>query len=61
MLDYHKNVTEGHPYASPWYSWLIDWKPLLDSREYLQENRVSFIATFGNPVLYDTGLLAYLI
>ena len=35
MLSYHKATIFDHPYASPWYSWLFDWKPLLDSRDYL--------------------------
>ena len=59
MLSYHKATIFEHPYASPWYSWLFDWKPLLDSREYLAGDKVSVIATFGNPVLYFAGLLAY--
>lgn len=59
MLSYHKATIFDHPYASPWYSWLFDWKPLLDSREYLAGDRVSVIATFGNPVLYYAGLFAY--
>ena len=59
MLSYHKATIFEHPYASPWYSWLFDWKPLLDSREYLAGDKVSVIATFGNPVLYFAGLFAY--
>ena len=59
MLSYHKATIFDHPYASPWYSWLFDWKPLLDSREYLAGDKVSVIATFGNPVLYFAGLFAY--
>ena len=59
MLSYHKATIFDHPYASPWYSWLFDWKPLLDSREYLAGDKVSVIATFGNPVLYFAGLYAY--
>lgn len=59
MLSYHKATIFDHPYASPWYSWLFDWKPLLDSREYLAGDKVSVVATFGNPVLYFAGLYAY--
>ena len=57
----HLATIFDHPYASPWYSWLFDWKPLLDSREYLAGDKVSVIATFGNPVLYFAGLYACLL
>ena len=29
MLTYHQGVTQPHPYASKWWMWLLDAKPIL--------------------------------
>lgn len=58
MLSYHKNVTEGHPYSSNWYTWFFDIKPLVDSRSFVSDTRTSVVATFGNPFLFYAGLVA---
>ena len=55
MLDYHKNVTAGHPYASPWYSWIFDWLPLVDSRTIFGDY-MGVVATFVNPFVCYAGL-----
>ena len=58
MLNYHKGEMTWHPYQSPWYSWLITWRPLLDAFCKVGDGKVSSIATFGNPFLFLLGLLA---
>lgn len=55
MLEYHKGVTESHPYASDWYTWLFDWIPLVDIRVQMGEYK-SVIATFVNPLVCYLGL-----
>lgn len=55
MLEYHSNVTEDHPYASPWYSWLIDWHPLTDFRLITNDYK-AVVATFVNPFVCFAGL-----
>lgn len=57
MYQYHANVTASHPFASPWYSWLINWIPLLDSRTAIGTN-TSVVATFINPLVCILGLVA---
>lgn len=59
MLDYHKNVTDAHPYSSKWFTWFVDYKPLVDARDNLRYGKVSVVATFGNPMLYLVGILAF--
>lgn len=58
MLKYHGNAKSQHPYSSEWYSWLIDWRPLLDSLTSMGQNRFSIVATFGNPIIMYSGLFA---
>ncbi len=61
MFYYHAHSVLGstHSYASTWYQWLIDWKPILF---YANDNmggglRAS-ISCFSNPVLCWGGLMA---
>lgn len=58
MLKYHSDAEFQHPYSSEWYSWLIDWRPLLDSLTGMEQNRFSIVATFGNPIIMYSGLIA---
>ena len=59
MFSYHGKLTEGHPYASRWYQWIVDGRPIL----YFWDGNVapgmkSAFAAFGNPVVWWGGLLA---
>ncbi len=58
MYEYHSNVFDSHPYSSVWYQWIINYKPLIDSRSFFPDGDVSVVATFGNPVVYALGLVA---
>lgn len=58
MLSYHSEVTASHPYESPWYDWLIDKQPLLDAFDTVNDEQISSIATFGNPLILFAGLAA---
>ena len=57
MLSYHGKLTEGHPYSSDWYQWIVDGRPILYYNTYDGGMRSSF-AAFGNPVVWWGGLLA---
>ncbi len=59
ILSYHSGVTESHPYQSEWYEWITDKKPLLDAINTLENDRLSSVATFNNPVLSFLGLAAF--
>jgi len=58
MFSYHSAVFDSHPYASPWYDWLTDKQPLLDAVNTLEDNKISSVATFVNPLVAFGGLAA---
>lgn len=61
MLTYHQGVTASHPYASRWYQWLVNARPIL----YYMDNTVPGVTTrfaaFLNPVVCWGGLAAMLL
>lgn len=59
MLEFHSDIVFEHPYESPWYSWILDLVPLLDSVNSVGENQVSMIATMGNPFIWWLGAAAF--
>ncbi len=59
MLQFHKDIVFEHPYQSPWYTWPLDLVPLLDSANLMAEDKVSIIATFGNPLIWWGGIPAF--
>ncbi len=61
MLTYHGEtvVDSEHYFSSPWYQWIIDYKPIwyyTGTNGMLTEN----ISAFGNPLVWISGLLAFL-
>jgi len=59
MYKYHTALKATHPYSSPWWSWIIDFKPMCYYRD-IQGDRFSSITAFGNPAIFWTGILAIL-
>ncbi len=60
MLNYHKGVMDAHPYASPWYSWLFNVRPLWAyiNGQLHDQGVVSSISSFGNPLVWWAGIVA---
>lgn len=58
MLSYHSVTVFEHPYASEWYSWLADIRPLMDAYTNIDADHICVILTFGNPVVWWGGLVA---
>ncbi len=58
MFSYHSKLVATHPYSSPWYSWLLDIRPILYYLEYLPNGYKSAFGAFGNPILWWGGLIA---
>lgn len=58
MLRYHVSVTASHPYASRWYQWILDIRPILYYLQSGENGTSSRIAAFVNPALCWGGLLA---
>ncbi len=58
MFSYHSKLVATHPYSSPWFSWLLDIRPILYYLEYLPNGYKSAFGAFGNPILWWGGLIA---
>jgi dolichyl-phosphate-mannose--protein O-mannosyl transferase len=59
MYAYHSSLVGTHAYSSPWWSWLIDMKPMNYYRE-VKEGMFTSITCFGNPAIFWTGIVAIL-
>ncbi|NLX64847.1 MAG: phospholipid carrier-dependent glycosyltransferase [Clostridiaceae bacterium] len=62
MYNYHKGVSESHPFESPWYEWPLDIRPIFYYQgELLPDNWGASIACFGHPLLFWIGLVSFFI
>ena len=59
MFTYHQGVHTPHPYASYWYQWVFDGRPILYYRDLDVPGMKSLFASFNNPLVSWTGLLAF--
>ena len=57
MLSYHSKLTEGHPYSSAPWQWILDVRPILYVIHTKGDLKSSF-AAFGNPVVWWGGFVA---
>lgn len=58
ILAYHSNLTEPHAFSSRFWSWPFDFKPLfLYQMSSPPAGIKSSIVSFGNPVIWWTGLV----
>lgn len=57
MLSYHNGIKQSHPYASEWYQWLINYRPLLDACNFVGD-KTKTVSTFINPLVCFGGLIA---
>ncbi len=61
MYWYHSRLDATHPFASEWYSWLLDARPVwYYSGSGLPEGMVASIAGFVSPVLIVVGVSAWM-
>ena len=59
MYQYHSTLVATHPYASPWWSWPLNLKPMA----YYQApagDLVRSLNAFGNPAIFWLGMVAML-
>ena len=59
MFTYHQGVHTPHPYASYWYQWIFDGRPILYYRDLDVPGVKSLFASFNNPLVSWMGLLAF--
>ncbi len=58
MLTYHSGVHSYHPYASRWYQWLVDARPILYYNKGLAGGMVEKFSALTNPLTTWLGLFA---
>ncbi len=60
MYRYHSSITETRWYASAWWQWPLDIRPIWLYRGTVDvaADRVSSIVTMGNPAVWWAGTLA---
>ena len=60
MLNYHANLhpANPHPFASMWYTWPLDIRPLLFYSNQTDPGMVSTMSTMGNPFIWIGGLVS---
>ena len=59
MWEYHSDLVSEHPYASRWFQWLVDARPILYYLEYYDDGVTkSAFWAFMNPIFCWTGLIA---
>jgi len=60
MLNYHANLNPAkpHPFASKWYTWPLDIRPLLFYSNQTTTGVVSTMSTMGNPFIWIGGFAA---
>lgn len=59
MLNFHSDIVFEHPYSSPWFTWPWVKMPLVDSANFLADEKVSMVVTMGNPVIWIGGLVVF--
>ena len=59
IFGYHSKLVSDHPYASDWWSWILNIRPIFyHSRVVTQESLRQGISAFGNPLVWVGGLVS---
>ena len=58
MWNYHSTLVAEHPYASRWFQWLLDARPILYFLQSYGDGTHSAFGAFNNPLLSWGGLFA---
>ena len=61
MFNYHANIVAEHPYASRWYQWVLNIRPILYYLEYLPDGKRISFGAFVNPAICWGGLISLLV
>ncbi|WP_069999579.1 phospholipid carrier-dependent glycosyltransferase [Cellulosilyticum sp. I15G10I2] len=58
MYKYHAGLEASHPFASPWYLWPLNIKPVWYYKGEVPKGFVATIAAMGNPIIWWSGIVA---
>lgn len=53
--NFHKNLKSNHPYASHWYQWFLDYRPIWLEFKQTPSGDVVGINQVGNPIILWLG------
>lgn len=56
--DFHKNLKSSHPYASRWYQWYLDMRPIWFEFKQTPTGDVIGINQVGNPIILWLGTIS---
>ncbi len=56
--NFHKNLKGNHPYASKWYTWFLDIRPIWLEFKQTPESYVVGINEVGNPIILWAGTMS---
>jgi hypothetical protein len=58
MYNYHNDLREGHPAASPWWAWPLDLKPVWFENATYAGDQGTMIYDGGNPAIWWLAIFA---
>jgi dolichyl-phosphate-mannose--protein O-mannosyl transferase len=59
MFSFHNELVAEHDFASRWYQWIINARPILYFKRVSEDGGVkSAFAAFGNPIVWWGGFMA---
>lgn len=65
ILGFHQKITGNnskiHPYCSPWYSWLVMWRPIayfFETKIVADQKIIYDVHAMGNPILWWLSTIA---
>lgn len=59
-MTFHLNLKGDHPYASAWWQWFIDARPIWLDFHLDNKGNVFGIVEIGNPIILWLGIIAFL-
>lgn len=60
MFSYHSSLYVTHPYASDWWTWLLDLRPVYYYANKVSDTVIAGISGFGNPFIWLMGTVSLL-
>jgi len=60
MYNYHAHLVATHPFASSWWQWIINYRPIWLYSNYLGGGMAQGISSFGNPLVWWGGFGAFI-
>lgn len=56
--NFHRNLKSSHPYASRWYQWFLDLRPIWLEYKQTPQEYIFGINQIGNPIILWLGCLS---